>query len=94
MRKTEHRNIFQFTYNWKKYVLKEIIVTGLVSRILDKYVITTDDGTEYELSAIMPWEAVSPDFGFGDYALHLGKRMVASGSTDGHAIWKATLTET
>ncbi len=73
--------------------MKEIIITGLVSRILDKYVITSDDGTEYELSAIMPWEAVSPDFGSGDYAIHLGKRMVASGMTDGHTIWKASLTE-
>ena len=73
--------------------MKEIIITGLVSKILDKYVITADDGTEYELSAIMPWEAVAPDFGSGVYALHLGKRMVASGVTDGHTIWKTTLNE-
>ena len=73
--------------------MKEIIITGLVSRILNKYVITSDDGSEYELSAIMPWEAVSPDFGFGDYAPHLGKRMTASGVTDGHTIWKASLSD-
>jgi hypothetical protein len=73
--------------------MKEIIVTGLVSKILNKYVITTDDGIEYELSAIMPWEAVSPDFGAGDYAIHLGKRMVASGVTDGSTIWRASLSD-
>jgi hypothetical protein len=73
--------------------MKEITVTGLVSKILDKYVITSDDGTEYELSAIMHWEAVSPDFRSGDYAIHLGKRMVASGVTDGSTIWKASLTD-
>jgi hypothetical protein len=73
--------------------LKEISVTGLVSRILDNYVITTDDGQNYELSAIMPWEAVSPDFGSGEFALHLGKRVIASGMTDGHTIWKASLNE-
>jgi hypothetical protein len=73
--------------------MKEINITGLVSRILNKYVITSDDGSEYELSAIMPWEAVSPDFGSGDFALHLGKRMIASGMTDGSTIWKASLTE-
>ena len=73
--------------------MKEIIITGLVSRILDKYVITADNGTEYELSAIMPWEAVAPDFGSGAFALHLGKRMTASGVTDGHTIWKATLSD-
>ena len=73
--------------------MKEISVIGLVSKIMDQYVITTDDGTEYNLSAIMPWEAVPPDFGSGDYALHLGKRMMATGTTDGHTIWRATLSE-
>ena len=71
--------------------MKEISVTGLVSNILDQYVITTDDGTEYKLSAILPWEAVAADFGSGDFALHLGKRMTAIGTTDGYTIWRATL---
>ena len=73
--------------------MKEITVTGLVSKVLNEYIITTDDGTEFKLSAIMPWEAVSPDFGSGDFALHLGKRMTASGSIDGQTIWGATLSE-
>ncbi|MHA2395787.1 MAG: hypothetical protein ACXAC0_03720 [Candidatus Thorarchaeota archaeon] len=73
--------------------MKEISVTGIVSRIVDQYVITTDDGTEYKLSAIMPWEAVVADFGSGDFALHLGKRMNATGTTDGYTIWRATLSE-
>ncbi len=71
--------------------LNEIIITGIVSKILDRYVITTDDGTEYTLSAIMPWEAVSPDFGSGDFALHLGKRMIATGVSDGQTIYRASL---
>lgn len=73
--------------------MEEISVTGIVSKILDQYVITTDEGTEYKLSAIMPWEAVEADFGSGDFALHLGKRMTATGSTDGDTIWGATLSE-
>ena len=73
--------------------MKEITVTGAVSRRMNEYVITTDDGTEYKLSAIMPWEAVSPDFRSGDFELHLGQRMIASGSTDGHTIWGARLSE-
>jgi hypothetical protein len=73
--------------------MKEITVTGLVSKILDQYVITTDDGTEYILSAILPWESVAPDFGSGDFALHLGKRMTATGSVDGYTIWRAALSE-
>ncbi len=78
---------------WLSDAMKEISVIGLVSKILDQYVITTDDGTEYRLSAIMPWEAVPPDFASGDYALHLGKRMMASGTTDGQTIWGAALSE-
>lgn len=73
--------------------MKDITITGLVSMVLDQYIITTDDGTEYKLSAILPWEAVSPDFGSGDFVLHLGKRMTATGSTDGETIWGAMLSE-
>ncbi|MGY5855993.1 MAG: hypothetical protein RTS72_05285 [Candidatus Thorarchaeota archaeon] len=73
--------------------MKDITITGLVSMALEQYIITTDDGTEYKLSAILPWEAVSPDFGSGDFALHLGKRMTATGSTDGETIWGAMLSE-
>lgn len=73
--------------------MKEITVTGTISKTMNEYVVTTDDGTEYKLSAIMPYEAVSPDFGSGDFALHLGKRMVATGSSDGHTIWGASLSK-
>jgi hypothetical protein len=73
--------------------MKEISVSGMVSKIMDQYVITTDDGTEYKLSAILPWEAVAADFGSGDFALHVGKRMIATGTTDGHTIWRAALSE-
>ncbi len=71
--------------------MKEVSVTGIVSQILDQYVITTDDGTEYKLSAIMPWEAVAADFGSGEFAIHLGKKMTATGITDGNTIWRAKL---
>jgi len=73
--------------------MEEISVTGIISRILNDYVITPDDGIEYKLSAIMPWEAVAPDFGSGIFALHLGKRMKASGFIDDNTIWRATLSE-
>ena len=73
--------------------LKEITVTGIVSMTMDQYVITTDDGTEYKLSTILPWEAVPVDFGSGDFALHLGKRVIATGTTDGYTIWSAALSE-
>ena len=73
--------------------MKEITVTGLVSKILNQYVITTDDGTEFQLSAILPWEAVSADYGTSEFAQNLGRKMTASGVTDGQTIWKSSLTE-
>jgi len=69
--------------------LKEITVTGLMSKIRDYYMVTMDNGTEYKLSAIMPWEAVSPDFDSGKFAAVLGKRVTVSGVTDGTTIWGA-----
>jgi len=71
--------------------LKEITVTGLMSKIFDSYTVTMDDGTEYKLSAIMPWEAVSPDFDSGKFATVLGKRVSVSGMTDGDTIWGAKI---
>ncbi len=71
--------------------LQEIEVLGLISRVLDNYIVTTDDGTEYTLSAINPWESVSPDYNSGQYADFLGHRMIARGQTDGSTIWGASL---
>jgi hypothetical protein len=69
--------------------LKEITVTGLMSKILDYYMVTMDNGTEYKLSAILPWEAVSPDFDSGKFATVLGKHVSVTGVTDGSTIWGA-----
>ena len=73
--------------------LKEIEIEGIVSRSGTQYTITTDDGMRYELSAIMPWESVAPDYGTGIFAEYVGKRAIATGLTDGHTIWNAQLTE-
>jgi hypothetical protein len=42
--------------------MKEITVTGIISRMIDKYVITTDDWIEYKLFAIMSLVVVVSDF--------------------------------
>ncbi|NHJ14118.1 MAG: hypothetical protein EAX95_10610 [Candidatus Thorarchaeota archaeon] len=73
--------------------LNDITVSGIVSRIYGQYVITADDGTEYRLSAIMPYEAMSTDFDSGRFALVLGKRVTASGVTDGATIWRAHIVD-
>lgn len=64
-----------------------------MSKILDYYMVTKDDGTEYKLSAIKPWEAVSPDFDSGKFAVVLGKRVTITGLSDGHMIWDADVVE-
>ncbi|NHI84045.1 MAG: hypothetical protein EAX81_07065 [Candidatus Thorarchaeota archaeon] len=53
--------------------LKNICAVGVISKIPDEYVITTEDGTRYRLSAIMPYEAVSPDFDRGGLLRHLAE---------------------
>ncbi len=73
--------------------LKEISVIGIISKIFNEYVVTADDGKEYKLSAIMPYEAVSPDFDSGRFAIELGKRVAVSGVTDGDTIWKASVSQ-
>lgn len=71
--------------------MDDIEVVGLISKVLNRYVVIMRDGTQYELSAIMPWEAVSPDFDSGQFAQNLGQEMVVTGSTDGSTIWGAQL---
>ncbi len=73
--------------------LEEITVVGLVSKIMDRYVVTTDDGTEYTLSAIMPYESVPPDFNSHIFVERLGLRTKVSGLCDGDTIWGAYLSE-
>ena len=71
--------------------LKDIEVTGLISKVLDRYIVTIDNGTEYTLSGILPWESVAADYDSGQYAAHLGHRMTVNGQTDGSTIWGAAL---
>lgn len=68
-------------------------MSGIISEDLDEYVLTTEGGAVYKLSAIMPWEAVPPDFDSGRFAAKLGERVTISGVTDGNTIWRADLVE-
>lgn len=73
--------------------MEEITVSGRVSEALNEYTLTTDDGIEYKLSAILPWEAVPADFDSGRFAVRLGERVTISGVIDGDTIWRAVLVE-
>ena len=73
--------------------MEDIAIIGFVSKRFDRIVITTEGGEIYNLSAIMPWEAVSPDFDRGQFIPFIEKRARASGKTDGSTIWGAHLEE-
>ena len=73
--------------------MEEITVAGVISEDLNEYKLTTDDGTEYKLSAILPWEALPADFGSSGFAARLGERVRISGVTDGNTIWRADFVE-
>ncbi len=73
--------------------LEEITVIGVISETGGRYVVTTDDGTRYELSAIMPWTAVSADYGTREFRAFLGERARVTGMTDGSTIYGANVTK-
>ena len=73
--------------------MDEIAVLGVIKKTSTNYVIVTDDGKEYRLSAILPWEAISPDYNTYEFELNLGKRISVSGVTNGHTIYRASLSE-
>jgi len=73
--------------------MDEIVVVGLLSKILHQYVVTTDDGVEYKLSTNLPREAVSADYVSEEFALHLGKRLTVKGISDGSTIYRAIISE-
>ncbi|MFX1602778.1 MAG: hypothetical protein ACFFCK_04780 [Promethearchaeota archaeon] len=73
--------------------MEEITVSGVISEGPNEYLLTTDDGIEYRLSAILPWEAVPADFASGRFATKLGERVTVSGVADGNTIWRADFTE-
>jgi hypothetical protein len=73
--------------------LEEISVIGQISTSLGRHSVITDDGDEYQLSAIAPWEAVAPDYDSQRFAQYVGKRVHVCGLTDGSTIWRASLDE-
>ena len=71
--------------------LEEIEITGLFSKIQDKYYITSDDEDVYELSPIKPWDPDSTEENPPEYEENLGKKLTVRGLTDGRVIWGAEI---
>jgi len=72
---------------------EEKIIIGIVKEKMGKYIVEAEDGTEYTLFAIKPWESVSPDHNTGKFAAFIDKKVQASGSFSGTEIWAASLIE-
>ncbi len=74
-------------------MIEEKYVIGVVKEIMNKFILVTDDGKEYKLYAINPWEAVSVDFNSSRFVPFVGKTVKATGRIQDSEIWAAHLTD-
>ncbi|NHJ84180.1 MAG: hypothetical protein FK734_01875 [Asgard group archaeon] len=71
--------------------MENVELTGTLSQRMNKYILTTDDGTEYILFSISPWEAVSPDFDTAKFAQFIGKKVKVYGRATGTEVWDTVI---
>jgi hypothetical protein len=71
--------------------MQDVEIFGVVTEKFNKYILTADDGTEYTLFAINPWESVPPEFGTGKFAKFIGERVKVFGRLSGTEIWNAVI---
>lgn len=69
--------------------MEEQEIFGVVSKRNNVYILTTEDGKEYKLFAISPWESVPPEFDTTKFAEFVGKKVKASGRVTEGEIWNA-----
>ena len=73
--------------------MENVELIGTLSQRMNKYILTTKDGTEYTLFAISPWEAVSPDFDTAKFAQFIGKEVKVFGKATGTEVWDTVIHE-
>ncbi|NHK31653.1 MAG: hypothetical protein FK730_09900 [Asgard group archaeon] len=69
--------------------MEEIEKIGILSKKIDKYFLTTDDGIIYTLYAILPWESVPIDFDTAKFSKFIGEKVKVIGTSSGTEIWNA-----
>lgn len=69
--------------------MEEIELTGVVSKKFNEYILTTDEGKEYKLFAINPWESVPIDFDTAKFEEFIGESIKVYGRLSGSEIWNA-----
>ena len=69
--------------------MEEKEIFGVVSRRNNEYILTTEDGKDYKLFAISPWESVPPEFDTAKFAEFIGEKVKVTGKFSGNEIWSA-----
>ena len=69
--------------------MEEVEKIGVLSKKLDRYYLTTDDGIIYTLYAILPWESVPVDFDTAKFSQFIGEKVRVIGTSSGTEIWNA-----
>ncbi len=71
--------------------LSEPDISGIVSKKLNRYLLTADDGTEYQLFAINKWEALPEELYTEKFAKVVGEKVKVSGRVIENIIWNALI---
>ena len=66
-------------------------LTGIVSRKLNRYLLTADDGREYQLFAINKWETLPKELYTEKFAKFVGEQVKVSGRVIENIIWNALI---
>lgn len=69
--------------------MSEKDITGIVSKKLNKYLLTADDGTQYQLFAINHWETLPEDLYNEKFAKFVGEKVKVTGRVIEKVIWNA-----
>lgn len=71
--------------------MENVEFKGVISEEMNKYYLTTKDGTKYVVYAISPWESVPTDFDTAKFAQFVGETVTVSGRVKGTEIWSAVM---
>ncbi|NHJ48203.1 MAG: hypothetical protein FK733_10490 [Asgard group archaeon] len=71
--------------------MQDVELIGMISEKMNRYILTTDDGTEYTVYAINPWESVPPEFDTAKFSKYVGEKVRVFGNASGTEIWNATM---
>ncbi len=66
-------------------------ITGIVSKKLNRYLLTAADGTEYQLLAINKWETLPEELYTEKFGKFVGEKVKVSGRIIENIIWNALI---